>query len=219
MASDRVGRRLAEEVTVMNYGFFGLCGALAIASTMTLAAQAPTQPPTTRPQPPAPTQPWTHPADQSPITVAGCLTPWDSTMATAPAGPTATPGDPRAKPGAAPMATTRYVLRNVSREIAAPGPPQAATPTAGTPPPTHPQASQYIVAAGSGVNLAAHVNHQVRLVGTVDYGMTMAHADKPADTPADKATARPGDPAHARATLTATSVTMISATCTSTAQQ
>ncbi len=179
----------------MNYGFFGLCGALAIASTMTLAAQAPTQPPTTRPQPPAPTQPWTHPADQSPITVAGCLTPWDSTMATAPAGPTATPGDPRAKPGAAPMAT------------------------AGTPPPTHPQASQYIVAAGSGVNLAAHVNHQVRLVGTVDYGMTMAHADKPADTPADKATARPGDPAHARATLTATSVTMISATCTSTAQQ
>ena len=212
----------------MKYAFFGACGAVALVSTMTLSAQTPAQRPATRPQPPAPTQPSTNAADQSPITVTGCLKPWDSTMGTSPA-------DPMAKPGATSMAATRYVLRNVFYDKATEGPPQSATPTAGTPPPAQPQASQYIVVAGSGVNLTAHINHQVRLVGSVDLGMahgSLAPTDKPADTPSEQPMARPGaapaptpgmatsTPGHQqRATLTAVSVTMISATCTSTAQQ
>ncbi len=211
----------------MKYAFFGACGAVALVSTMTLSAQTPAQRPATRPQPPAPTQPSTNAADQSPITVTGCLKPWDSTMGTSPA-------DPMAKPGATPMAATRYVLSNVFYDKATEGPPQSATPTAGTPPPAQPHASQYIVVAGSGVNLNAHVNHQVRLVGSVDHGMargSMAPPERPTGTPAEKPMTRPGDPAPApgmatsmpghqqRATLTAMSVTMISATCTSTVQQ
>ena len=212
----------------MKYTFFAACGAVALASTMTLSAQTPAQPPAMRPQPPAPTQPATR-TDQSPITVTGCLKPWDNTMGSATANPMAKPGDPMAKPGATPMAGTRYVLTNVQTDTPM-GQPSSSTPSAGAASPAHPHASQFVVIAGAGVNLAAHVNHQVRLMGTVDAGMghgSMAPADKPADKPM----ARPGDPAPAPgmaahrmagdkkwATLTATSVTMPSATCTTPAQ-
>jgi hypothetical protein len=221
LAGDRVGRRLAEEVTEMKNALLAACGAVALASTMTL------------PQPPSPTQPITR-TDHNPITVTGCLKAWDNTMGAWPADPVAKPGAPMARPGEpmvrpgqTPMASTRYVLTNVTTDKPAA---QSSTPapSADAAPPGHPQASQFIVMAGSGVNLAPHLNHQVRLTGTVDVGVghgATARADRPADTP----TARPGDPPtvpgmaadhkagdHTWATLTATSVTMISATCTST---
>ena len=62
--------------------FLAACGALTIAGTMSLAAQTPTQPPATRPQPPAPTQPAR--TDSSTVTVTGCLKPWDNTMGAMP---------------------------------------------------------------------------------------------------------------------------------------
>lgn len=218
----------------MKYTFLAACGAVTLASAMTLSAQTPAQPPATRPQTPAPTQPATR-TDQSPVTVTGCLKPWDNAMGAGGADPMAKPGDHMAKPGdpmakpGAPMASTRWVLTNVQGDKAM-GQSPSQSPSAGAASPAHPQASQYVVMAGTGVNLSAHVNHQVRITGTVAAGMdhgNMAHADKPGDKPM----ARPGDAKPAPgmadrmgddkkpATLTATSVTMISATCTTTVQQ
>ncbi len=83
--------------------------------------------------------------------------------------------------------------------------------------PAHPQGRRYVVTAASGVNLAAHVNHQVSVTGTAAGGHAMADQ---AHVPA----ARPGDPKAAPGmtgdkaweTLTATSGTMVSATCSAT---
>lgn len=214
----------------MKYSFFAACGAVTLASTMTLTAQTPAQPPAPRPQAPA-MQPTTTP-DPNSVTVTGCLKPWDHTMGTAqgssgtPSDPMAKPGDPMNKPGATPMAGTRYVLANVQADKS------ASTATAGAQSPAHPQASEFVVVAGAGVNLAAHVNHQVRVMGTVEGGNTHGSTGQ-ANRPADKPAARPGESAPATptaganvgmsgdkkwATLTATSVTMISATCTTSAQ-
>jgi hypothetical protein len=73
-----------------------------------------------------------------------------------------------------------------------------------------------MVSAGSGVNLAAHVNHQVRVTGTVAGG--------PARSDDNSGSARPGGTTPSTGmtgdkgweTLTATSVSMVSATCTAT---
>lgn len=205
----------------MKYSFFAACGVVTLASTMTLSAQTPATP-TTRPQTPAPTQPAAR-TDQNTVTVTGCLKGWDSTMGTAPADAMAKPGDPMAKPGdpmaksgTTPTAGTRYML--TATDASKPATPSATTTPSTTPgAQAHPQPSQYIVTAGSGVNLAAHVNHQVRVTGTVAAGHAMT------DKPAAPAT-RPGDPKastgmtgdKAWGTLTATSVTMVSATCSAT---
>ena len=215
----------------MKYTFLAACGAVTLASAMTLSAQTPAQPPTTRPQTSAPTQPATR-TDQSSVTVTGCLKPWDNAMGGGATAPMAKPGDPMAKPGdpmgkpGAPMASTRWVLTNVQGDRATG---QSQSPSAGgAASPAHPQASQYVVTAGAGVNLSAHVNHQVRITGTVASGMDHGNM-APADKAGDKPMARPGDakPGMAAdhmqgnkmsATLMATSVTMISATCTTTSQ-
>ena len=206
----------------MKYAFLAACGAVTLASAMTLSAQTPAQPPTTRPQSPAPTQPATR-TDQSSVTVTGCLKPWDNAMGGGVSDPMAKPGDTMAKPGA-PMATTRWVLTNVQGDHATGQSPSAG----GSASPAHPQAAQYVVTAGTGVNLSAHANHQVRITGTVAGGMDHGNM-APAGKAGDKPMARPGDakPGMAAdhmgdkksATLTATSVTMISATCTTTVQQ
>lgn len=191
-------------------------GAMTLTATLTLSAQVPA-PPAMRPQPPAPTQPSTR-LDRVAIAVTGCLKPWDNTMGTPAADPAVTPGN-------TPMAGTRYVLLDVETDKPAP----ATDKPVPTPPPAgsgHPQLAQFVVTAGPGVDLAAHVNHQVRLMGTVD--PEPASAAPAVTTP----TPRPGDPpgpvvpvpasrAAAEkkwATLTATSVTMVSATCTTSAQ-
>jgi len=218
----------------MKYSLLAACGAVTLASAMTLSAQTPAQPPTTRPQTPAPTQPATR-TDQSSVTVTGCLKPWDNAMGGGATDPMAKPGDPMAKPGdpmgkpGAPMAGTRWVLTNVQGDRATGQTPSHSPSAGGAASPAHPQASQYVVTAGTGVNLSAHVNHQVRITGTVAGGMDHGNM-APAGKAGDKPMARPGDakPGMAAdhmgddkksATLTATSVTMISATCTATVQQ
>lgn len=193
------------------------CGAMTLTATLGLSAQAPVQPPTTRP--PAPTQPSAR-VDRVAIAVTGCLKPWDNTMGTPSADSIA------ASPGSTPMAGTRYVLLDV--ETDKPGDTPADRP-APTPPPAvaagHPQLAQFIVIAGAGVDLAAHVNHKVRLMGTVDpepapSSSVATPAPRPGDPPAP-VVPKPASQAAAEkkwATLTATSVTMVSTTCTTSAQ-
>jgi hypothetical protein len=208
----------------MKYSMLAACGAVTLASAMTLSAQTPTPPAT---QTPAPTLPAM--TNQSSVTVTGCLKTWDATMGDGAAHPMAKPGDPMAKPGA-PMASTRWLLTSVQADKAT-GQTPSQMPSAGAAGTAASQASQYVVTAGTGVNLSAHVNHQVRITGTVGAAMdhsAMDHAAKPGEKPM----ARPDDVKPApgmaadrmaddrkSATLTATSVAMISATCPTTAQQ
>jgi hypothetical protein len=194
--------------------FLSALGVLTVAGTMGLAAQAPAPPPATRPQPPAPAQAPGQ-RDQPAITVTGCLKPWDHAMG-APAG------SPAAGQPAAAMASARFVLTDIEpmpapgQPAAQPGPPPAAAPS----PPAHPRATQFVVVAGTGVNLAAHVNHKVRITGTAEALTSMPSAkDAPATRPVDPppAAGRPAPPAAhdaAWSTLTATAVTMVSAICT-----
>lgn len=201
----------------MKYSFFAACGVVTLASTMTLSAQTPAAP-TTRPQTPAPTEPAAR-ADQKTVTVTGCLKSWDGNMGAVPSDTMAKPGDPMAKPGTAPMASTRFVLTAIEtgKPAASTTPSSTPTPTTNPNAPAHPQASQYIVTGGTGVNLAAHVNHKVSVTGTVAGGHAMADmARTPATRPGDPkpSTGMTGDKAWE--TLTATSVTMVSATCTAT---
>jgi hypothetical protein len=149
------------------------------------------------------------------VTVTGCLKPWDNTMGKAPT-------DPMAKPGATSMPGTRYVLMNTetagSAETAKPmEAPSTSTPATALAAPAHLQASEFVVTAGTGVNLAAHVNHRVSLTGTVDDSRT--RADAPMAQQGEAEPSKPmtaGQKATAKdwAMLTATSVTMVSATCT-----
>jgi hypothetical protein len=197
--------------------FLAAVSALTIAGSMGLAAQAPVQPPVTRPQPPAPAQPAGR-LDQPAITVTGCLKPWDHAMSA--------PADtPAAGQQATAMTSARFVLTDLE-PMPAPGQPAAApgtpapTPSAAPAPPAHPRATQFVVVAGTGVNLAAHVNHKVRITGTAE-GLTPAPSamNAPATRPVDPppAAGRPAPPAAHEAawsTLTAASLTMVSATCT-----
>ena len=87
-------------------------------------------------------------------------------------------------------------------------------------------ATQYSVTAdSSAVNLSSHVNHKVRITGK-------ATPASPSTTPSELSTpgARPGDPERTvermstaipkpMATLAATSLTMVSATCATTSLQ
>ena len=101
-------------------------------------------------------------------------------------------------------------------------------------------ATHYMVVGASGVDLSAHVGHKVSITGTV----ADAHAGMPGMMPGSKPMAKPGDKPMAKpdmpatrpgdapkpgtmgmdhmgadkgmSTLTASSVTMISATCTAT---
>ncbi len=192
---------------------FATGGAMVFAGAITLSAQTP-----------SPNQPAMN-SGKTTITVTGCLKPWDNTMGMAPADPMAkpaTPSDPMAKPGTTPMPGTRYVLMNA--ETAKPGETTKPTASPSTPMPStapaasaHPQASQFVVTAGTGVNLAAHVNHQVTVTGTVDNHMATADAAMAPESGAEGSkpmTAGQKATAKDWATLTATSVTMVSATCT-----
>ena len=204
----------------MNHAIFAVCGALALASTMTLSAQTPTPTPAPPgwPQATAPAEPGRKPATGA-KTMTGCLKAADGTVTTTPAD-------------------ARYVLANAAMDRPLFGAPPAAAPGTAAPP-AHPMAMQYSVVGGIGVDLAAHVNHQVRITGTV----ADAHAGMPGMMPGDKPMAKPGEKPMAKpaempssrpgdapkthpmgmdhmganqgwSTLTASSITMISATCT-----
>ena len=137
---------------------------------------------------------------------------------------------PTSTPSSGSAAAAKYVLTNVEGNPMGTTKPDATTPGSTTPSATsNASGKQYALTADAGVNLAAHVNHQVRVTGKLS-GMddrSMAHdpAAKPGDPATTAPTARPGDPSpsgdrvgmdKAWETLAVSSVTMISSSCTST---
>jgi hypothetical protein len=192
------------------------CGAFAVASTLTLAAQTPPTPQTPKPSPTAPAAART---DEKTITVSGCLKAWDA-AANAPA--TGTPTTPGTTAGAP---ASRFVLTNVQPDTMAPRTETATTPGASSTTAMGPK--QYVLTADAGVNLAAHLNHQVRVTGkaTSMADHSAAGSTRPGDParPGTVPAPKPTDPAPTTAvndmakawsTLAVTSVTMVSATCT-----
>jgi hypothetical protein len=113
------------------------------------------------------------------VTVTGCLKPWDD-MAGAPAPSSAT---------TAASGGRRYLLTDVDPE-----PPGEADRVVRPP-------LQYVVTADAGVDLAAHVNHKVRITGTA---AAPPAATRPEPEP---------KPTKGWGLLTATTITMVSATC------
>ena len=217
----------------MKNAIVAACGALALASTMTLSAQTP--PPT--PAPPgwpkatAPAEPGQKPA-MGAMTLTGCLKAADATTGAAQGAATAKPG--ATTPGSV-IPAARFLLTDVSMDGQMRGGPMG-TPTTGAPAPgaaagapAHAMATQYTVVGASGVDLSAHVGHKVSLTGT----MAGAHSGMPGMMPGDKPMAKPDMPAtrpgdapkpnagmdhmggdKGAATFTASAITMISATCT-----
>lgn len=177
-------------------------GATALAG-MLVAAQTPTNPP--------PGQPSTR-IDQTPITVTGCLRPWDGSRVSA--GPQ--PG--RAADPAAPdvvLTTPRYLLVDVERGSSATAPPLTPSPAPAGAAPAHPHVSQFVLTPAPGLSLAAHVNHQVRVTGLVSSDSVPRPEDK--GTPPPRAGEAPGamtpPTTDMWGTMTATAVSMVSSTC------
>lgn len=173
----------------MTRSIFATGGALALAATITLAAQTP-PPPTQRPAPSSPGT--TVQADPNTVTLTGCLKAWDAATTGLPPGP----------------ANGRFLLTNIEATAAGGTTPGMATAAA-------PTATQYIVTASTGVNLTAHVNHKVRIAGTTM--PTFTPDPRPADAKPEVKPGDPAMPSPAAASawkaLNATSVSMVSATC------
>jgi hypothetical protein len=217
----------------MKVPFSLTCGALAVLGSLTVSAQtpapAPAPPQTPSPSPSSPARSDDTRQNNKMITVTGCLKTADASMTGgSAAGPTG------GSPG-------RYVLMNSedSGDSKAGGTPRTPTPSSGTTPGTTPGAppgtasgttpgsaadaaatasgKQYAVVADGGVSLAQHVNHQVRVTGRLAEAssMTPGSGSRPTGTP--DAPGRSPDGAKANtmplATLTVTSVTMVSNTC------
>lgn len=203
----------------MNHSLFAAFGALAVAGSLTLSAQTPTTP-APRPQTPTPSPSTPARTDDKTMTVTGCLKAGDATTA-----------DDRSSRGTASGAT--FKLTNVVDDATGTDRPSAATPGAATPGAmsTSPAGKQYVLTADTGVNLAAHVNHQVRVTGKMaemaDHSRgTMSTPAEPAARPTNPAepgsTGRPGETSMGRdhttmdkasATIAVSSVTMISSSC------
>ena len=199
----------------MKYSLFAAFGAVAVAGTLTLSAQTPTAP---RPQTPTPSPSTSTRADDKTITLTGCLKAQDASMD---AGrPTSTPS------GTA--AAAKFVLTNIEGNSMGTTKPDATTPGSTMPSATsNASGKQYALTADAGVNLAAHLNHQVRVSGKLsemdDHSMTHSEpAAKPGDPVKPGSTGRPGEPSQsgdrmgmdkAWSTLAVSSVTMISSSC------
>lgn len=198
----------------MKHAIIAACGAVAVAGTLTLAAQTPPRPQAPRPSPSTPSR-----TDEKAITVTGCLKAWDATTGAAAATPA--PADTVAGAPAG-----RFVLTNVEPDVID-GASEAA-PTSGAAARSTTESKQYVLTADAGVNLAAHLNHKVRLTGKAtpmaDHSAAGATArptepsrpgEMPPPAPAEPGHATPGhDVAKAFTTLAVSSVTMISASCT-----
>lgn len=183
------------------YALGAACGAITLASTITLSAQTPAQPsPSARPQAPAPTEPAKVNTDA--FTVTGCLSEAQAAITT--------PADAPATP-----ASTRYMLKDAVAN-------QPTGDQAGATPSAHASPTSFVVVAATpDVNLGAHLNHMVRVTGTVKSDMAAGHmAEMPTTRAGEPPTVagKPMDIAKAdkkkAMTLMATAVTMISATCT-----
>ena len=205
----------------MKHSFFAAFGAVAVAGTLTLSAQTPT-PPTTRPQTPAPSPSTPSRTDDKTVTLTGCLKAQDASMDA---------GRATGAPASGTAAAGKFVLTAVEGNSMGTSKPDATTPGSTTPSASNAGGKQYALTADAGVNLAAHVNHQVRVTGKLSdandhAGGTMAHdpAAKP-DAAKPGSTARPGEATpsgdrmgmdKALPTVTVASVTMISSSCTAT---
>jgi hypothetical protein len=201
----------------MKHAIIAACGALTVAGTLTLAAQTPPQAP--RPAPSTPTR-----TDDKTMTVVGCLKAWDATAGAPATGAATTPGTTAGAP------PSRFVLTNVepdAKDAKATTPSAPGTTTGAAAMST----KQYVLTADTGVNLAAHLNHKVRITGKASTMAEHSAAGATATTPRPSDPSRPGEmpapapadpgrtaPAHDMAkaftTVSVSSVTMISATCT-----
>ena len=194
----------------MTHPFYAACGALAVASTLALSAQTPA-PSAPRPQTPAPSpSPSSTPAraDGTTVTLTGCLKPQ--------AADNGRPGS------AAPEGATssKFVLTNVQGDVPGmtkPGASSQGTKTAGA------LGTQWVVTADAGVNLAAHLNHQVRVTGKHTEIKPVDPAATPGDPLKPDSTASPGEapqpgmrPDKTWPALAVSSVTMLSSSCTAT---
>lgn len=179
----------------------------AMLGSLTVAAQTPT--PSSRPQPPStPMSGQTdQKADQKSITLTGCLKAWDASM--------------EASRGAGSMGRDsgammpKFVLSNAKADqmrggstATMPGDDKAAA----TP------STQYGLAAGSGVDLSTHVNHQVRVTGMRHDTASPTSAPTAgvmpvSDVSGDSQQTRTGNDA-AYPMVMVTSVTLVSNTCT-----
>jgi hypothetical protein len=127
----------------------------AMLGSLTVAAQTPT--PSSRPQPPS--TPMTgqsdQKADQKSITLTGCLKAWDASMDTSRGA-----GAPGTRDNAA--TSPKFVLSNAKHDQMTGG---SAAVMPGDHTASAANSTQYGLAAGSGVDLSTHVNHQVRVTG------------------------------------------------------
>ena len=184
----------------MTHSMIAACGVL-VAGTLTLSAQAPTP----APQTPRPSQTTPARTDDKTMTVTGCLKPADASQ-TAPA------------PSASPSTTapaSRFMLTNVEPDGGTPGSSSSASaakpakpapedsPAAGT---MSGAGKQYVLVPDAGVNLAAHLNHKIRITGKLS-----DKADTKTTAPAET---RTGATATTPATIAVSAVTMVSASCT-----
>lgn len=189
----------------MRNAMFATCSALALASAVTLSAQTPSLPRPGAPQPSATTPART---DDRSITVTGCLKAWEPKTEE-------TPGAPNRANTAVAAGTDKFLLANVEGE--GNGTPGATT---------TPGLKQYMVMGDSGVNLAPHLNHKVRITGKVEAKPPVPPVPAPttAEAQAQKETATPGTaPAHPKdedaiSSLTASAITMVAETCSATSR-
>lgn len=207
----------------MRHPIIAACGAFTIAGTLSLSAQVPPRPQTPQPSKSTPTR-----TDERTMTVAGCLKAWDASMS-GPSTATSTPG--AASGSSAPAMAGKFVLTNVQTDAAGTSG-TAAKPETGaagaTTGDTKDSGKQYVLTADSGVNLQAHLNHQVRVTGKVTATPDTSAGDarrgestRPGETTTPGETPDPTRPTTGRddmgkawPTMAVSSVTMVSATCT-----
>lgn len=225
----------------MRNAIFATCSAVAMTGAISLSAQ-------TTPNPSTPSTPQASTGNQT-VTVTGCLKPWTGTsMGAGSTTPGSTAGSTT---GATPA---MFLLTNaddassgatgtMGSGTTGSGTPGSTTPGAGTTGATTPGArtgggdgdKQYTLTASTSVNLAEHLNKQVRVTGTLSKaapssamgsgsttgttgstGSTGSTTTRPGETPRPGETAERG---HAgmtphSGTIAVSSVTMVSATCT-----
>lgn len=215
------GDSVGQEDTIMKQSLFAAFGAVAVAGTLTLAAQTPT-PSAPSPQTPTPSPSTSSRTDDKTMTLTGCLKPHDTAMGA---------GRPTSPPSAGTAADGTFVLTNVQGDSMGTSKPDTTT-TGSTMPSASSKSSdkQYTLIGDAGVNLAAHVNHQVRVTGRLsEMGTRSMPHSNPAATAGESSkpgsTGRPGESSQsgdrmdmdkAGATLAVSSVTMISNSCTAT---
>jgi hypothetical protein len=195
----------------MHHSLFAALGAIAVAGTMTLAAQTPT-PPTPRPQTPTPSPSTPSRTDDKTMTLTGCLKSADGAADSS----RTTPGTPS---GAASATATKFVLTDIETDSMGSSPSTTPSTTGTTPGTTGTTMSkanagkQYTLTADAGVNLAAHLNHKVRVTGKIsDMPAPSGSTTRPGETSpsADRTSMDKGQ------TLAVSSVTMISGSCSTT---